>query len=348
MSQVRNKYRANHPYGLLSILPDEIILRILSFTRDEDFKNIATIAKKFNRIMHEEVYDSFFGRSLKFIRWEQKQIQQFAQEVKRFVKDSQVTIFNRPHENTRQRLHHYATCFGSIFSLSITSLVLAYIVSTFPEAQLIEENRKRMQGFIHTIHSIRRQPYDASVFYTNEIETFFYKMQVNGLAEENARIEMTFHFCQFMFTVIILSLPLLVLTYLYDAGQENLAYLAQALTETDRETAQTCLQAHQLLIKNNNVIPESVHTKADLIKYLNDLVKEVKIHAHDLDTYLLRQNRFRRKKFGNEDIENLNKTDPKLASYGKNMLTFWQQADKHVRSKENDFDYAKGPLRKQH
>jgi hypothetical protein len=88
--------------GSLGILPPELMLMIFSYVDDADFKTIAQLSHRFNEIMHEEVFDSFFGHSLKFMRWESEQIAEFSTVVKEIIHNLKVTLLNRPHETMLQ------------------------------------------------------------------------------------------------------------------------------------------------------------------------------------------------------------------------------------------------------
>jgi len=83
--------------GPVSFLPDEIIAHILSFLpENESRKKIRLVSPRFYELINTYLLDTLYDRSLRFNKWQEKQINELKHNTHAFTSRYKNTLFNDP------------------------------------------------------------------------------------------------------------------------------------------------------------------------------------------------------------------------------------------------------------
>ena len=296
----QSRYDIN-PNDPLSTLPDELILAILKHVDDQTIKeSVVFLSKKFNEITNEEFIYNFYGRSLRFIKWEGEQIDDFEKSINYFTNQHQVGFFNRPHQNRIQRSQYYVGQILFTIALAFGFCAISYLIYRFNYGDIYEQHNKPEPE-------------------KNSKEDDWYYNAVYFLAK--------------------LMLPLVSLTYLLSILDAHMANRAQnrehqesPITQEDIKNIKTLLTKYDCMLLNDIVsqLRAGVTTREQMLQLLKATLPEIKIHAEQLNTYLLGQ-RFKRKDINvGREAESIapKEQNPNLHNYTAKMLGFWLKQDK--------------------
>lgn len=337
---------------LLSNLPLELILKIFKNIDNKDVNSLKLISKKFHEIIHEYFLNSLYGRSLRFIKWEDEQIKKFEEDVKQFTKEYTVGLFNRPDLsntlpliiNTRwfnrqyqiptdKIIHYFQLSIATVFSLASVYLIYKLF---FPNDHDFQAIAKTIDELNHVIADL-----EAKYGYNDEIKDKKLDRFIQNMNLSRAKRSMDLYWLFTLFFALVCSVVAIPSAYsIYDQIRHNRGlYNSSTITAQDIALITSLLDSNRLLIADNFIaqLQIGVTTKSQLVPFLQKIIKDVHSNANELNSYLLNQ-RFSGRKVFNEkrDGANLNAIKPNLGKYAKNMLGFWMRTTEKIEKMKQD------------
>lgn len=73
-------------------LPDEVIIRIFSYLSDEEKRKVIQVCKKFHDIIHGFFLDSFYGKTIRFNKWQLSETSDSIEDAKKLIFSSQMRL----------------------------------------------------------------------------------------------------------------------------------------------------------------------------------------------------------------------------------------------------------------
>lgn len=284
-----------NPNDFFSRLPIDLILEILQYLSNEDIKHIARTSKSLNAIVHQH---SVYGDALRFMKWQQKEIEMFESNISKFKDNNRVSYFNRQNEPRLGKFYHYAVnlilIFGILFVFKNSAHILGWIQDNYYESMF-----KFLEQYIDPIVDVDK----------DTLEFVYHYIFVPIFA-----ISVLAHYCVFFPDI---------------NAQANQGYDASIIQQKHLDF----LRENQMILKADDHTPAlriNVSTLLQMKAALENALSDIRHSAAELNAYLSTLRDSRRNKFDYIDFDKLSRfgASPKTVKYAQHMLGFWM---KHVK-----------------
>lgn len=282
---------------MLTILPPELIIHILSFLPNKDIKKLPLVCNLLYQITSDCYSNSLYGRSLRFNKWQSEKVTLFLNNSKLLESQFDVNLLHRPDVRGLSKAGHYfKITILAVTLLALSGLLISKLIS-FPSS----DERKR--DLIPTILYFG-WPILLLLQMINNMDSIWNRI---GQARAN-----------YLNSSVRLS-DLEKLGEIINKDQDFYDSIYNETFDTTSNPHPGTFTISQLL---------SIITKANQqLVELSDL----------FGNYLSEKTRFSPNKYlSHEDLDHLGEIHPKLPSYAKNMSSLWSQENNKKESLFNE------------
>lgn len=329
MSNSREILPIQRPALDLSSLPVEIILNILKNVDNKDIKsNVVSVSKFFHDIVHEFYLNSLYDDGLRFKKWQDNKIKRFKEDIQNFKNAHRVGFFNRPHEDSIQKLVYY-TVLSAVTGIGLFLLLITYSrLSELNESnpnQFLIDNEKKHLIFLQDHYPAGQDNYGK---YREQVIKHTEKRIARYEAEYNDDIS----HLHLNMSIILLSMALFVLLNIILVNQANRDYRLSLISDKELDKYNDLLYRHKLFVTDdiNITLRVNVSTLNQLMQKLEQILENAQNRAAQLNTYLSSQRFIGRKKWNQKDYAALDEVSPQLANYAKNTMGLWLRIQQRV------------------